>query len=287
MEREGNTAGQAPVAVGTTGRGIDIARQAANVAGALFQVGATAFAAAGISEVTDRGTPLIEPALYAFFVWGPIFLLSLAYAVYGALPANRDNPLLRRIGWFTAGAFLCIGLWSVFVPEERLLFALAMLAVAFACLLVAYLRAARSDRGDRSVAGGWLISLPLGIFLGWLTAANAVSLSSEAVRFGLVEGGSPGEAVLGSALLLLGGVLAAAVVRAGRKGAAQGYLAYGGTVLWALVGIVVNQYDASLLTTTAAMVAAVPVVLALVRNLSSGGWPRRRGKRAPSLDATA
>ena len=256
----------------------DLARQWANVVGALFQVGMTTVAGAAISEVTDERTPLIEPALYAFTVWGLIFTLSLVYAVYQALPANREDPLLRRIGWYTAGAFACTGLWSVFVPERQLLLALAMLAAIFVCLAFVYRRVVDAagrrvlDRGER-----WLVALPVGVFLGWITAANLVSLSAEAVRLGLVgSSGGAGEAVLGAALLLLGGALAAAVVLAGKAGPVQGYLAYGATVLWALVAVVVQQYDTSVLTTGAALVAAVTVVLALFRVLR-GGWQRREG----------
>lgn len=254
----------------------DAARQGANVAGAVFQVGATFFAAAGIREQTGQGTPLIEPALYAFFIWGVIFSLSLAYAAYQALPSRREDPLLRRIGWPTAAAFFAIGMWSVFVPFGRTLFALAMLSVAFALLLVAYLRFARSGRGALGAADRWIVAPTVGIYLGWLTAANAVSIDSEAVRFGLVGGGSTGEAVLGTALLLLGGVAAAGIVSAGRGGPPQGYAAYAATVLWALVGIVANQYDVSLLTTGAAAVTALIVLAAL----AAGNARRRNTGRA-------
>ena len=255
----------------------DVARQTANVAGALFQVGATFFAAAGISEQTGRSMPLIEPALYAFGIWSLIFVLSLAYAVYVARPSRREDPVLRRIGWPTAVAFLCIGMWSVFVPAGRLLFALAMLSAAFACLLVAYLRLVRSHRSALGAAERWLVVPTVGIYLGWITAANVVSMDSEAVRFGLVEGGGTYEALLGSALLLVGSGLAAAIIRAGKTGLArvpQAHLAYAATVLWALVGVVVNQYDASLLTTGAAAVSAVVVVLA-VSGAPGGGRARR------------
>lgn len=149
-----------------------------------------------------------------------------------------------------------------------------MLIVVLACLAIAYLRLARSERGVLGAADRWLVALPLGPFLGWITAANAVSLTSEAVRLGLVKGGGAGEALLGSTLLLLGGVLAAALVLAGKAGPAQGYVAYGATVLWALVAVVVNQYDDSLLTTGTALVTAVPIVLALLGRLPDA-WPGR------------
>jgi hypothetical protein len=258
----------------------DLARQAANVVGALFQVGATAAASVTIQEVVDQGPrSLVEPALYAFAIWALIFALSLAYAAYGALPANRENPLLRRAGWFTAGAFFCTGMWSVFVPLRQFALAQLMLLGIFAFLLFAYLRLARYA-SERGLGAGerWLVALPLGPFLGWVTAANAVSLTAEAVRRGLVTPGSAGEAALGAVLLLLGSLLACAVILAGRGGPVQGYLTYGATVLWAFAGIVINQYAVSPATTGAALLAAALVAVALVGALR-GGRPRGSARR--------
>ncbi len=112
------------------------------------------------------------------------------------------------------------------------------------------------------------------MFLGRITAANAVSVSSEAVRFGLVEGGGIGEALLGSGLLLAGGAVACGIILAGKNGPPQGYLAYGATALWALVAVVVNQYDASLPTTGAAMLSAAAVTLVLFGAFHGGGIRR-------------
>ena len=55
------------------------------------------------------------------------------------------------------------------------------------------------------------------------------------------------------------------MVLIGKIGPAQGYLTYAMTVLWALVGVVINQYDASTLTTGAAVLSAVPVTLVALR----------------------
>lgn len=255
----------------------DSGRWVAGAAGAVFQVGATVLAGAAISEVISEGPPSpVEPAGYAFGVWVVIFSLSLLFAGYQALPAGRESDLLRRVGWPVAGAFLCTGLWSVFVSLRQLGIAQAMLLGIFASLLVAYLRLARSDPGALGRLERWLVSLTVGIFLGWVTAANAVSLASEAVRWGLVDAGGAGEALVGDALLISGGLLAAAITRAGRGGPPPGYASFALTVLWALVAVAVAQYDASPLTTGAAVVAAVPVLAVLLR----GGRTRPRARTA-------
>jgi hypothetical protein len=241
------------------------------LAGATFQVGATVVAGAAISEVVSEGPgSLVEPAGYAFGVWAVIFFLSLLFAVYGALPANRESEILRHVGWPVAGAFLCTGLWSVFVSLRQIGLAQGMLLGIFAFLLVAYLRLARSDPGALGRAERWLVSPTVGIFLGWVTAANAVSLTSEAVRLGLVEARGAGEVLVGSALLISGGLLAAAITWAGRNGPPQGHAAFAATVLWALAAIVVAQYGTSVVTTGAAVVAAVPVMIFSLRALRGG-----------------
>jgi tryptophan-rich sensory protein len=144
--------------------GRDVVRQAANVVGALFQAGMTVTASATIQGVVDEGPrSLVEPALYAFTIWALIFVLSLSYAVYQALPSNRENPHLRRVGPFTAAAFFCTGLWSIFVPLRQFGLAQLMLLAIFIFLLIAYLRLSRYAR-ERELGVGerWLVALPLG-----------------------------------------------------------------------------------------------------------------------------
>ena len=76
----------------------DVVRQVANVAGAIFQIAVPVFTGPAVGRVSAENPTLVVPADYAFVIWTPIFLLALIYAVYQALPANRENPLLRKIG---------------------------------------------------------------------------------------------------------------------------------------------------------------------------------------------
>jgi hypothetical protein len=248
----------------------DLARQVATVVGALFQVLAPAIVPIG--AIAKETPSLVIPADYAFAIWGPIFLLCLAYAAYQALPANRHNPLLQRVGWFFAGAFFLNGLWEVFVPLRQPVLLQAILAGIFACLAVAYLRLVRSEDGVFRRVDRWFVALPLGLLFGWITAANAVSLNDTLVEVGLV-GSGVGGALVGALLLIVGAGLACAVISVvGKAGPLQGLLAYAGAVVWALAGVVVKQYDASLITTGAALVSAALVAIAIISTL--------RGKRS-------
>ena len=255
----------------------DLVRQAATVVGALFQV--LAGAIVPIGAIAKETPSLVIPTDYAFAIWGPIFLLCLAYAVYQALPANRNNPLLRRLGWFLAGAFFLNGLWEVLVPLRQPVLLQLILAGIFACSAVAYLRLVRWDRGVFSWANRWLVALPLGLLFGWITAANVVSFNDTLVELGIL-GSGVGGALVGAFLLLLGAVLASVVISVSGVSSLQSLLAYATAVLWALAGVVLKQYDASLLTTCAEVISAVLVALVLFGAL-------RRGRRKPRFGELA
>lgn len=116
--------------------------------------------------VDEKGATLIDPAGYAFIIWAPIFLLSLAYAVYQALPSRQRDTFLRRVGWPLAGAFFLSGLWEIAAPLGRLGVAQVLIAGMLVCLAVAYLRLVRSGRASLSWADRWLVALPIGVYFG-------------------------------------------------------------------------------------------------------------------------
>src|SRR4028119_774471 len=168
----------------------DLARQVSTIVGALFQV--LAGAIVPIAAIAGDTPSLVRPVDYAFAIWGPIFLLCLAYAVYQALHTNRANPLLRRVGWFFAGAFFLNGLWEVLVPLRQPVVLQAILAGIFACLAVGYMHLVRSDRSVWNRADRWLVALPLGLLFGWITAANVISFNDTLVELGLLGSGVGG-----------------------------------------------------------------------------------------------
>ena len=245
----------------------DLARQGANVFGAVFQVTAAAFGyAAGldVAAVSDANRTLIVPADYAFLIWTPIFLLSFAYAVYQALPSRRDDALLRRIGWFTAGAFVANGIWEILFPNRLFLLAELTIVAIWALLAVAFVRLVAHARA-RPLTGTdrWLVALPVGLMFGWLTAANVVGLATTLVALGFASEGT-NAAVGGAALLLFGGFVAGAATVAGKAAPPHAWASYAGSVIWALVAVAVNQAEASPLTAASALAVAAALVVVAV-----------------------
>lgn len=255
----------------------DVTRQAANVAGAVFQIVAAALAGPQIGRVAQENETLLLPAGYAFAIWTPIFALSLAYALYAAFPVNREDPLLRRVGWFTAAAFLLNGLWELVFPEGRLILAQAALLGVFLASGAAYLMAQRqiaAARANEPLSGRWLTAPTVGLLFGWVSAAVLVGFSATLSGLGLL--GGSGETLVGGGLLVLGGLLASGALVAGRRGPVLGYLAYGAAFLWALAAIAVNRYDDSALIAAIAGFAALPVAVILAGALRDARSRRLR-----------
>jgi hypothetical protein len=250
----------------------DVARQFANVFAAIFQVYASYAAGASIGAIAQEFRSLILPATYAFAIWGPIFILCGFYALYQALPDQRENPVLRAIGWWTAGGCLANGLWTYAYANR--LFVLAQLII-FAGLLLAggaYLRYAREmPAASTGRTDDWLLGPALGLLSGWLTAANVAGMAGTLIAEGFAATGQPAE-IGGAALLLLGSAVAIVAILASKRGPSAAWVSYGAAVLWALAAIVVEQRLASVLTSLTAAACAVFVLIALV-----GPWgaPRR------------
>ena len=256
----------------------DVARQVANVLGAIFQVVAPALAGPAIGWVSAENPTFVVPGDYAFVIWTPIFFLALVYAVYQALPVNRENPLLRKIGWFSALAYFSNGIWELLFPEREFVLSQVVFVGISTGAVAAFVLVQRATGPDSRV-DRWLVAPAFGLLAGWVTAAFFVGFATVLVATGVLNGGI-GEAILGAFLLIVGGAVACAVILAGRSGPVQGCLAFGAAVLWALVGVFVNQYQASLITSSTAVICALLVVAVLLVALRRSSATRSTGRSA-------
>ncbi|WP_259918757.1 tryptophan-rich sensory protein [Jannaschia sp. M317] len=166
--------------------------------------------------------PPVQPAGYAFSIWGVIYLWLIASVGYGVWKRAEDaawdatrRPLLLSL---VVGAFwLAVALAS---PIWATVLIWVMLGGALAALLA-------SPAKDRFLLRG-----PIGLYAGWLTAASSVSLGLLAPGWGVPPFGPEGWAIVA---LTVGLVIALVMLTKVPSPA------YGGAVVWALVGVVVQN----------------------------------------------
>lgn len=249
----------------------DRVRQGLNVLLSLTQVLAIGWAfavnASFSFDVRADTEPPVIPAGYAFTVWFVIYAGAFAYAVYQVLPAQRDRPLLRRIGWWTAGAFGASTLWALSTGLGWTWLTVPLMFVLFATLLAAFVGWTQHTAPTR--AEQLVVGLPISIYLGYVTIATIANTASVLTQFGITSLAGLSPTTWAVAMLAVGGFIAAALTTWTR-----GNAGYAGTIIWALVGIVVANTTERANPVVAVVAGALAVLVALT-------WLRAR-RAAPA-----
>ena len=193
----------------------------------------------------DIGRPAIQPAGYAFSIWPVIYVWLIVHAGFGLWKLAEDPvwdparlPLTVAIG---------VGVVWLWIAGQSAVWGTVPIWIMAGGALAAFLRAPTEP--DR-----WILSGPLAIFAGWLTAAAAVSTGVLIAGYGVLSNN-------GSALAMLALVLVIALVVQKRKPRMP---VYGLTVVWALVGVIVVNLADMQLVAGAAAVGVVVMLGALV-----------------------
>ncbi|MBV0912888.1 hypothetical protein KTJ87_10915 [Rhodobacteraceae bacterium ASV31] len=186
--------------------------------------------------------PPVQPAGYAFAIWGVIYLWLVVHAVFGLVKRDADAAW-DRVRWPMI-ASLALGAPWIAVAQTS---PLAATALIWAMLVPALIAVARLDHGRDP----WLLAAPIGLYAGWLTAASCVSVALVGAGWGIVLG-ERGWAWVGLALAL---VIGAAMIRRVRAP-----LTFALAAAWALVGVMVQNLGTVLPLAIGAAAGAVALL---------------------------
>lgn len=195
--------------------------------------------------------PAIQPAGYAFAIWSVIYLWLILHAGFG-LWKRADDPAWSRVRPALIVALVLGTVWLAIAGASPVWATAVILVMAIAAIL-AFLQAPTEP--DR-----WILSAPLAIFAGWLTAASLVSSGILLAGYGYTGNEE-------AALDMLGVVLILAPLVQSRKPRMP---VYSLTVAWALAGIAVANWGSGTLVAWSALAVAAVVLVAT-------GWFRRKG----------
>jgi len=184
------------------------------------------------SQFDDDPTVLIQPAGYAFSIWGPIFLGMLIYSWFQMKEERVESPHLRTatLAGISAGlasiAFVPISFsdiqWLGFVD---IIWHLVSLIILFIALRKQILL-------EKNPNTHWYY-LPTQMYLGWISAATAISAALM-----LTEAGWSLD--IDSQVMVTVGVIGALVL-IGIFMATQKGMVIPLVFIWALIGIIVEN----------------------------------------------
>ncbi len=206
-----------------------------------------------VAAISNRFPVQITPAGWAFSVWGIIYISLIVYAIYQALPMQRTNPRLRRIGhWYLLTCMANIA-WLFLWVNEQITLSLVAMVVLLLSLITLYVRA-DMNRTNIARIERWCVNIPFGIYMGWITVATIVNVT--VVLFNLGWNGLGIAPEIWTALLLVVGTVIAVVV-----GISRVDIAYMATVVWAYSAILVKNIPIPIIAITASVMIAILLLM--------------------------
>jgi hypothetical protein len=210
----------------------------------------------GTGEISDRFDIYFVPAGYVFSIWGLIYLGLIAFAIYQALPAQKDNALLKKISpayWIgnlanTAWIFL----WHYEIFPLTLIAMLTILVT----LLYIYRQLSKASTGlDRNQK--LFVKLPFSIYLGWISVATIANFSQV-----LFSSGWNGWGISPAAWAVI--MIAVAASLGLLMQSRENDTPYVLVLVWAFVGIAFSQANTALVANTAWFTAALLALAVIV-----------------------
>ena len=200
-------------------------------------------------EISDGFEVFFVPAGYVFSIWGVIYLGLIAFTIYQALPAQRENPALRRIGYLYAFGGLMNSIWILLWHYNVFPATLVVMLAILGSLIAIYLLLG-IGRAPVSRAVKWLVHIPFSIYLGWITVAT-IANATDLLDYINWNGFGITAQVWAIIMLLAATAITAAVLLTRRD------FAYALVIIWAVVGIAVKQQEAPSVALVAHLMAVV------------------------------
>ena len=230
----------------------------------VIQIGATFLPQLGfgdpIGDRSDSVRTLITPSGWAFAIWGPLFFGSAVYALWQALPGQRSNVLLDKIGWPSVIALSMQGFWATYTQFANLTFVSAIIILTSLVALLVILRRLVAFERPFSRAERIIVTITFSALAAWLTAASIVNISASLVYHGI--GGNMDFPLISAGIVIIGGIIAALAVARSR-----GNPWYALVFCWALLAIYYRGGQQSGAIALACLISGVLVLAAVVLGL--------------------
>ena len=239
----------------------DTLRQIANVLSVIIAITVNILASVlplngqNTGEISDRFKVFFVPAGYVFAIWGIIYIGWIAFAIHQSLPAHKESPRLRRLGWLFSLSGLFNAAWLFCWHYNAFTLSVIVMLALLALLIASYLKL---DVGKTRVSNAekWTVDIPFSVYLGWISVATIANVTDWLYSvnwngFGLAP---QSWAVI---MLVVASVLGLLMALTRRD---SGYLF---VFVWSFIGIALKQAAEPAVAISAWIAAALALVLAV------------------------
>lgn len=206
-------------------------------------------------EISDNIPNLFVPAGLTFAIWGVIYVLILLFAGYQLTDLfgkiDTKSEYINKISfWFILGSLGNI-VWIFLWHYEQILLSMIPILVLFISLLMAYVRL---DIGNSNASKKerFFVHLPISVYFGWLTVAVIANVTAMLVTLGVGDL-FLGEVVWTVLVIVIALILTLLVLYQKHD------VGYSLVIIWALLGIIIKQYDSYQLIVLTAGISIVVI----------------------------
>jgi MFS family permease len=126
--------------------------------------------------ISNKYYSAITPAGWAFSIWSVIYSGVIAFAVWQALPNQRQNAQIDAAAPYIALALIANGLWLPAWHYEQLVLSLIIIFI-FLFALIKVVDVFASPKPTINSVGFWLGFVLFSVFAGWLTIATTINFT--------------------------------------------------------------------------------------------------------------
>jgi len=248
----------------------DLSRQLLNVFGLIFALVINALATTlplngtTTAQISNNFPLIFTPAGYVFSIWGIIYLGLIAFTIYQALPSQRENPRLRKLGLLFLVSSLLNAFWLVSFHYLQFGTAMILMTLLLVVLVRIYLLLGIGREKVKPIEK-WLVNLPFSVYLGWISVATIANAAQ--LLFSIKWNGFGIAPEIWTIIMLAAAVLISGLMSFARKDVGHALV-----LIWAFIGIAVKPSILPIVSTAAWAAAGsvgVLLLLGLLLNPSS------------------
>ena len=218
-------------------------------------------------EISDRFRVYFVPAGYVFSIWGVIYLGWIAFTLFQFLPAQKQSPRLRRLGYLFAISHLFNAAWLFCWHYNLFGLSVVVMLALLGLLIASYLRL-DVNRIATTRREFWSVDVLFSVYLGWITVATVANIADWLYFIGW-DGFGISPQFWAIIMVGVASLLGLWMSLARRD---VGYLS---VLVWAFIGIAVKQTSAPAVAVSAGIAAVL--MLALIVH----SWMQRRTAGLP------
>ena len=134
-----------------------------------------------VGDVANEQPALIQPASYAFSIWGLIYVLLFIWIVKGLFARGEKKRLYKDTQVFIPVNFLLNSAWIITFTQEYISMSTVIIFLLLLSLIILYRTVSRNE------SSGMIDRVLFSIYIGWVSVASVVNVFTGFARSDMTQ----------------------------------------------------------------------------------------------------